>query len=607
MKQLKQIGFGISSLLLLAALTRNSPVLPRLHASPNSFASLASIPADGTDRVAAKKKIRLAILLDTSGSMDGLIDQAKSQLWNIVNEMGKATVNGKTPELEIALYQYGNDGISAKAGFIRQETPFTSQLDLVSEKLFALRTNGGSEFCGQAIYRSLDELEWGGDAGDYKAIFIAGNEPFSQGNISPDEALARAGNGGIFVNAIYCGPIDAGLKEGWDLSQRKSRGGFLNIDSDQKTVYIETPYDQQISALNGQLNDTYVWYGEAGEMNYDNMNVQDNNAAVYGMGNRVNRALAKNSSNYQTRNHSWDLVDRLNTDTKFDLGTVKNQHLPEVMRGMSTAEKREYVAAKQQQRAAINQQISDLGLLRDRYIRAERTKLGDQASLENAMLGVIQDQALSKGFAFASTAMDARKEQFAASLADMDYFLELAQEVKEIRKDRLVNFNQFLEMAADPNTVILDARGQAHFDAMHLRGAIHLDYAAFNAYDLARLIPNKDTRILIYCNNNIDTDSPNGFSGIVSPRLRLDIQRNLVSKGAPARPLGNASLQQADNYSGAEVDPHKTLALNIPTFINLHGYGYTNVYELNELVSPNDPRLVLEGNAIPASWSRRGR
>ena len=137
---------------------------------------------------------------------------------------------------------------------------------------------------------------------------------------------------------------------------------------------------------------------------------------------------------------------------------------------------------------------------------------------------------------------------------------------------------------------------------MHMHGAIHLDYAAFNAYDLARLIPDKNTRILIYCNNNIDTDTPEGFDGIKSERVKLEIQRNMVSKAAPVRTFDNARIRQQSGYEGVELDQSRTLALNIPTFINLYGYGYTNVYELNELIKPNDPRLQLEGHSIPRAW-----
>lgn len=109
---------------------------------------------------AAATKIQVALLLDTSSSMDGLIDQAKSRLWNIVNTLTTLKYEGKTPDIEIALYEYGNDGLSEKSNYIRQITPLSTDLDLISEKLFALRTNGGNEYCGAVIQDATKQLKW---------------------------------------------------------------------------------------------------------------------------------------------------------------------------------------------------------------------------------------------------------------------------------------------------------------------------------------------------------------------------------------------------------------------------------------------------------------
>src|SRR5260221_14060431 len=96
---------------------------------------------------AKSQTIMIALLLDTSNSMDGLIDQTKSQLWKIVNEVAAAkSGDGKQPNIKIALYEYGNDGLSSNEGFIRQVSPLTEDLDVISVKLFSLTTNGGNEF-----------------------------------------------------------------------------------------------------------------------------------------------------------------------------------------------------------------------------------------------------------------------------------------------------------------------------------------------------------------------------------------------------------------------------------------------------------------------------
>uniref|UniRef100_UPI00260707B4 VWA domain-containing protein n=1 Tax=uncultured Eudoraea sp. TaxID=1035614 RepID=UPI00260707B4 len=115
--------------------------------------------------------VKIALLLDTSNSMDGLINQAKAQLWDIVNQFSYAKCgSGHRPALQIALYQYGNDGLSSKEGYIQQVIGFSSDLDEISEKLFSLSTNGGEEYCGEVIQTSLRQLDWGKNPDNLKMI-----------------------------------------------------------------------------------------------------------------------------------------------------------------------------------------------------------------------------------------------------------------------------------------------------------------------------------------------------------------------------------------------------------------------------------------------------
>ncbi|MCB0844103.1 MAG: VWA domain-containing protein, partial [Bacteroidetes bacterium] len=146
----------------------------------------------------SERTIQSAHLLDGSGSMDGLIEKAKAQLWNIVNQLSDARYEDEYPNLHISLYIYGGDHLSYESGYVKQLTPFTSDLDLISEELFALTTNGGEEYCGQVIKASLDELEWSSSPKDLKLVFIAGNEPFSQGPVPFREVCKRAAERDIY-------------------------------------------------------------------------------------------------------------------------------------------------------------------------------------------------------------------------------------------------------------------------------------------------------------------------------------------------------------------------------------------------------------------------
>ena len=119
--------------------------------------------------------IQLALLLDTSNSMDVLIDQAKSQLWKIVNELAISKKSGKPIDLYVALYEYGKDASPQQEGHLRNIVPFTVDLDKISDELFKLKTNGGSEFCGKVILDAVNNLQWKKSNDELKIIFIAGN------------------------------------------------------------------------------------------------------------------------------------------------------------------------------------------------------------------------------------------------------------------------------------------------------------------------------------------------------------------------------------------------------------------------------------------------
>ncbi|BEV03998.1 VWA domain-containing protein [Chryseobacterium gambrini] len=321
-----------------------------------------------------ENKIQVALLLDTSNSMDGLIDQAKSRLWNIVNTLTTLKYNGKAPQVEIALYEYGNDGLRDE-NYIRQVTPLTQDLDLVSEKLFALRTNGGSEYCGAVIRDASMNLKWDENNQSMKLIYIAGNEPFDQGKISYKEVIPTAKRKNIYTNTIFCGSRDEGIQTFWQNGASLGEGKYFNIDSDQKVIYIETPYDVRISECNTKLNDTYIYYGSHGSEFKNKQMLQDKNAEVQSVSNAVERTVAKSKKNAYKNDH-WDLVDRAEKDVNF-MSDVKAEELPAELKGKSKEEIKKAVAEKSAEREKIQKEIEVLSKKRQDFIDAEMKKRGN--------------------------------------------------------------------------------------------------------------------------------------------------------------------------------------------------------------------------------------
>lgn len=340
-----------------------------------------------------KQFIKVALLLDTSNSMDGLIDQAKAQLWDIVNELSYAKCGTNKPNLQIALYEYGNDRLNGNEGFIRQVLAFSNDLDDISKELFSLTTNGGEEYCGQVIQTSLNQLNWGKNADDLKLIFIAGNEPFTQGKVNYKDASTNANEKDITVNTIFCGNYNQGVSSYWKDGAQLTQGDYMAINQNKATVHIASPYDDDILILNKRLNKTYVAYGSKGRSKMALQAEQDMNASGYSKANAVKRTVSKSTHLY--KNKSWDLVDAVE-EKEVALDDIEDNELPTELKGKTKSEIKNYVAKKSKERIDIQNEIATLNAKRKTYISQQKSEQTN--NLENAMTNAIKEQAKKKKY-----------------------------------------------------------------------------------------------------------------------------------------------------------------------------------------------------------------
>jgi hypothetical protein len=393
MRNLKTIAFTLSVAALMACKGTTADngleIATNRIETPQTAATIATV-------VEEPVTIQIALLLDTSNSMDGLIDQAKTQLWDVVNKMSGAHCNEQQALLEIALYEYGNSRLNSEEGFVRQVLSFSTDLDLISKELFSLRTNGGEEYCGTVIGASLKQLEWKKGKNDLKMIFIAGNEGFNQGAVPFSSSIAQAIEKDVVVNTIFCGDWNTGTQLKWKEGATLGKGQYMNLDHNQKSIYVATPYDDQILNYNHLLNDTYIAFGRQG---YENKAVQMHmDEAVQEVSTQANvkRTLAKSSANY--RNSSWDLVDALdNEEMKEKVLTDENiKTLPDSIRTKSKKEITAFAKAKKQERTYIQNKIKELNQKRDQYIATQ--ELTETNGLESAMFKAIKKQSVSKNY-----------------------------------------------------------------------------------------------------------------------------------------------------------------------------------------------------------------
>lgn len=207
------------------------------------------------------------------------------------------------------------------------------------------------------------------------------------------------------------------------------------------------------------------------------------------------------------------------------------------------------------------------------------------------------------------------KAQVRPSLVDFDAYEKLVAEVKEHRKSRMLNAEEFVKTSKEEKVIILDTRSDSMYNAVHVKGAVHLNFSDFTQDNLAKIIPSSDYRILIYCNNNF-TGKPlqatqaslvarPDFSPYFVTKMSRPFDKTVFLVPPPAskktkKKQTKAPKQALSNQfiTPSVTDKPITLALNIPTYINLYGYGYKNVYELSELVDTNSNKLQFEGTAV---------
>jgi len=387
-------------ILILGTTARLSAQLQEINARmvrPESGQILLAAQARILEGVARREdprakaaSVQIALLLDTSGSMDGLIEQARARLWKLVSELSYAEQNGQRPQIEVALFEYGNDGISADAGHIRMVSPFATDLDRVFAALVDLKTNGGQEYAGQAIQQALRQLQWKDQSAVYRTIFIAGNEAFQQGPVEFKDAIREAQKQGIIVNTIYCGDRSQGEALGWSSGALAGGGAYMHIDHN-RTAQVETaPQDAEIRRLNEQLQDNVLPAGPAGKAELAREKQAQKSAA--GKQADIDRALFSAS---KASSRSWDLVAEYETG-RLDLSQVKEKDLPADLKGKSTKEIKNVLDLRVAERRAIQNRLATLR--RERQDHLTRSAPAAAPALDDAMLRAIRSQA--KGLKF---------------------------------------------------------------------------------------------------------------------------------------------------------------------------------------------------------------
>ncbi len=371
-----------------------TPSFPRLLTATLCGALLCSAPSQAQSKSdSSKPHIDVVFVVDCSGSMGPVIDTAKQKVWEIVNQIAKAK---PSPVLRIGLYAYGNGTQDIR------KYALSDDLDTVYEHLMTFKDEGWSEeYVGLLVKKATDEMDWTEKRAGVpllKAIYVVGNETARQGPTDYTNSAPAAAKRGVRVNAIFCGQESG--QETWREMAKLGQGEYLEIAASGGNITIPTPYDDQLSKLNTQLNSTYLAYGSYGAAGAANQSAQDANSyATGGSANVASRAAAKSTRQYS--NSRWDLVDAAR-EKKVDVAKAPAATLPAEMQKMTPTQRKTYVEKKSTERSKLQKQISELARKRDAYIQTEIKKRGlnQNSALDAAVRRSVVNGAMKGGFRF---------------------------------------------------------------------------------------------------------------------------------------------------------------------------------------------------------------
>jgi hypothetical protein len=343
-------------------------------------------------------RIEAVFVLDTTGSMGGLIEGAKQKIWSIANQLASAH---NTPQLRLGLIGYRDRGDD----YVTRRFDLSEDVDALYANLRQFTANGGGdgpESVNQALNEAVTHMSWSDDQGVYRVIFLVGDAPphmdyMNDVHYPQSVKLARAK--GIVVNTIQCGS-DSRTARIWQAIAQSGRGAFASIAQDGGMVAMTTPMDEELSRLNAEIASTAVGYGTAAEKDdlFDKMRgaLSSAPAAV------ASRLAYLSKAGGRLNSGRADLVDAVESGD-VDLEEVPTESLPEEMQTMSRKEQREYVQQKIEERSSLRARIAELVEQRDAYVADETARLeaeGKGDGFDAEVMESIRKQAVDYGITY---------------------------------------------------------------------------------------------------------------------------------------------------------------------------------------------------------------
>jgi Mg-chelatase subunit ChlD len=341
-----------------------------------------------------RRTIEVCFVLDTTGSMGGLIEGAKTKIWSIANSI---IASGNQPQVRIALVGYRDKGDA----YITKDFDLTDDIDTVYKNLRDFQAVGGGdepESVNQALDDAVNKIHWTAAADVTKIIFLVGDAPPHmdyQDDVKYPQICEQAVKKNLIINTVQCGSI-ASTTPIWQEIAQSSHGSYVALGQSGDMVIIVTPFDKDLSRLNTELNSTVIPYGamqQQAEVREKVDRAADAPAAA------AADRLAFNFAQGKAIQGNGDLIQDLRDD-RVKLESLRREDLPEPMQKLTLDEQKDYLAKQSAQRAVAQAQIAELSQKRQEFIDAENKRLaetaGNKDSFDAKIAQIVKDEANRK-------------------------------------------------------------------------------------------------------------------------------------------------------------------------------------------------------------------
>jgi len=348
-------------------------------------------------------KIEVVFVLDTTGSMSGLIDAAKEKIWSIASTMASAQ---NSPDIKVGLVAYRDRGDE----YITKNVALSSDLDSMYAQLMDFNADGGGdtpESVNQGLYDAVNKMAWSQDQQTYKVVFLVGDAPAHmdyQDDMKYPEIMALAKESGIIINAIQAGN-DSQTTRNWQQIASLGAGDYFQVEQEGNAVAIASPFDKEMAELSAKLDDTRLYYGNEEE--------QVKQASKVAAAKKLHKEASDESRARRAEFNSapsgkanflgeGELVDAISSG-RVELSSIKNEDLPESIQALPVKEQQTLLKQKAQERDILEQEMKVLADKRSDYLKKEVDEAGGRKdSLDAKIFSSIRSQAKNKGLLYDS-------------------------------------------------------------------------------------------------------------------------------------------------------------------------------------------------------------